>query len=51
MRRSHWVDVAIAVAIVALAAVGAWALWWDDVRAWRHPSNGSAAPIVVKPQT
>ncbi len=50
MRRTRWHDVAIALAIVALAAVGAWALWWDDVRLWLHPNGGSSVP-AMKPQT
>lgn len=32
MVRPRWHDAAIVLGIVALLAVGVWALWWDDVR-------------------
>lgn len=32
MVRPRWHDAAIVVGIMALLAVGVWALWWDDVR-------------------
>jgi hypothetical protein len=47
MIRPRWHDAAIVLAIAVVAAVGVWALWWDDVRGWLHPSDGSAtAPQV-----
>ena len=33
MVRPRWHDVLIVAGLVALLAVGIWALWWDDVRA------------------
>ena len=33
MVRPRWHDGIIVAAIVAVLAVGVWALWWDDVRA------------------
>ncbi len=32
MRRPRWHDLLIVAAIAGLLVVGAWALWWDDVR-------------------
>ena len=33
MVRPRWHDALIVSAIVALLALGVWALWWEDVRA------------------
>jgi len=49
MRRPRWHDVVIVVAIVNLFAVGVWALWWDDVRAWWAPERDKT--VEVMPQT
>jgi hypothetical protein len=47
MIRRRWHDVAIALAIAAVFLVGVWALWWDDVRGWFGPGDGSSqAPQV-----
>lgn len=54
MVRPRWHDAAIVLAIVALFTVGVWALWWDDVRDWLHPGDGSAgapAAATSTPQT
>jgi hypothetical protein len=58
MLRPRWHDALIVSAIVALLAVGIWALWWDDVRDLLHlgPGSGSAgekpaAPATPQPQT
>ena len=55
MLRPRWHDALIVSAIVALLAVGIWALWWDDVRDLLHlgPGSGSAVdkPAAVQPQT
>ncbi len=55
MLRPRWHDALIVSAIVALLAVGIWALWWDDVRDLLHlgPGNGSAVdkPAATQPQT
>ena len=42
MVRPRWHDALIVSAIVALLAVGVWALWWEDVRGILHlgPSEG-----------
>lgn len=32
MVRPRWHDALIVTALVALVAVGVWALWWEDVR-------------------
>jgi hypothetical protein len=44
MRRPRWHDVVIVSALIALAATGVWALWWDDVRSFLDlaPAAGSA---------
>lgn len=59
MVRPRWHDAVIVTAIVALLAIGVWALWWDDVRGFLHlgpgqgPEAGSAVdrPTLVNPQT
>jgi hypothetical protein len=59
MVRPRWHDALIVSAIVALFAVGVWALWWDDVRVLLHlgpgsgPEGGSAVerPGPANPQT
>jgi hypothetical protein len=55
MGRPRWHDAAIVGAIVALLAVGVWALWWDDVRSWiSGPNAGSSSEPAVdisRPQT
>ncbi|NVB79314.1 MAG: hypothetical protein HOV81_13040 [Kofleriaceae bacterium] len=59
MVRPRWHDALIVSAIVALLAVGVWALWWDDVRGLLHlgpdrgTEGGSAVerPVTVIPQT
>ena len=59
MVRPRWHDALIVSAIVALLAIGVWALWWDDVRDLLHlgpahgPEGGSAVehPTPVNPQT
>ncbi|HEY4244072.1 MAG TPA: hypothetical protein VGM88_29870 [Kofleriaceae bacterium] len=58
MVRPRWHDALITLAIVGLAALGVWALWWDDVRSALHlgdDGSGSAAaqpPIEpARPQT
>ncbi len=40
MVRPRWHDVMIVGAIVALLAVGVWALWWDDVRGFLRSRPG-----------
>jgi hypothetical protein len=44
MVRPRWHDALIVCAIVALVAVGVWALWWEDVRGLLHlgPDEGSS---------
>jgi hypothetical protein len=51
MMRRRWHDVAIALAIAAIAAVGAWALWWDDVRSslGSGSNHGSAIAPATRP--
>jgi len=55
MRSPRWHDALIVGAIVALLAVGVWALWWDDVRRALHlgPGEGSSVehPTSANPQT
>lgn len=59
MVRPRWHDALIVSAIVALLAIGVWALWWDDVRDLLHlgPGSGSGSgsaidrPTPVNPQT
>jgi hypothetical protein len=54
MVRPRWHDALIVAAIVALLAVGVWALWWEDVRTLLHlgPDEGSAVePRAPNPQT
>lgn len=54
MVRPRWHDALIVSAIVAILAVGIWALWWDDVRGLLFgPGRGSAGdkPVVTQPQT
>jgi len=55
MVRPRWHDALIVSAIVALLAVGVWALWWDDVRGLLNlgPSEGSSAEprVPANPQT
>jgi hypothetical protein len=45
MVRPRWHDALIVSAVVALLAVGVWALWWEDIRSLLHlgPSEGSSA--------
>ncbi|HEX5061751.1 MAG TPA: hypothetical protein VFV99_20430 [Kofleriaceae bacterium] len=43
MVRPRWHDALIVSAIVALLAVGVWALWWEDVRNLLHLGPGEAA--------
>lgn len=52
MVRPRWHDVIIVGALVALVAVGVWALWWDDVRVFLHlgpAKSGSGAPVEKPP--
>jgi hypothetical protein len=42
MRRPRWHDALIVSGIVALLAIGVWALWWDDVRTLLHLGPGEA---------
>jgi hypothetical protein len=55
MQSPRWHDALIVAAIVALLAVGVWALWWDDVRRTLHfgPDEGSSVepPASANPQT
>ena len=59
MVRPRWHDALIVSAIVALLAIGVWALWWDDVRVLLHldPGDGAGSgaavdrPTPVNPQT
>jgi hypothetical protein len=55
MVRPRWHDALIVSAIVALLALGVWALWWEDVRSLLHlgPGEGSSqpAPAAANPQT
>jgi len=55
MHRPRWHDALIVSAIVALFALGIWALWWDDVRRVLHlaPGEGSSVehPSPANPQT
>ena len=47
MVRPRWHDVLIVAGLVALLAVGVWALWWDDVRAFFDlgPEIEEKAPV------
>jgi len=54
MVRPRWHDALIVVAVVALAGLGVWALWWDDVRALLHlgPGAGSSGEATtITPRT
>jgi hypothetical protein len=53
MVRPRWHDAVIVTAIAALLAVGVWALWWDDVRAFLNigPGSGDQAAPVSPGQT
>ncbi len=55
MVRPRWHDALIVLAIVALVAIGVWALWWEDVRGLLHlgPGEGSSAvpAVPANPQT
>jgi len=51
MVRPRWHDVLIVAAILAVFAVGVWALWWGDVsgKLGLEPSKGSGettSPVV-----
>ncbi len=37
MVRRRWPDVLLVVGVVALFAIGVWALWGDDLRQWWRP--------------
>jgi len=52
MARSRWPDALVAAGIIALLALGVWALWWDDVRHLLHlgPAEGSSV-VQQAPQT
>lgn len=49
MRRPRWHDALIVTAITGLLALGVWALWWDDVRAFLKlgPDGGPTSPAPV----
>jgi hypothetical protein len=48
MVRPRWHDALIVAAIIALLAVGVWALWWEDVRSFLELGPGSAdGPVPV----
>lgn len=50
MVRPRWHDALIVSAIVALLAVGVWALWWDDVRGlWDDGGAGSGSAVEKTP--
>jgi hypothetical protein len=54
MVRPRWHDALIVSAIVAVLAVGIWALWWGDVRRLLHldPGSGSSAEATtITPRT
>lgn len=50
MLRPRWHDALIVAAILALFAVGVWALWGDDVRALLGAPAEEATP-APSPQT
>lgn len=46
--RPRWHDAVIVSAIVGVFALGVWALWWDDVRAfmgWKPAEETVKAPV------
>ena len=48
MVRPRWHDALIVMGLVSLLAVGVWALWWDDVRAyfkWGPETADETAPV------
>lgn len=47
MVRPRWHDALIIGGIVALLAIGVWALWWEDVRAFFKigPDTEEKAPV------
>lgn len=50
MTRPRWHDALIVAGIVALLAVGVWALWWGDVRrALNLDSPAPSGPAPVAP--
>ena len=51
MTRPRWHDAVIIVAIVLLGLVGAWALWWDDVRDHFQLGPGSGSQTLPAPPT
>jgi hypothetical protein len=51
MRRPRWHDALIVSGILALLALGVWALWWDDVRSWWHGERPAASAPAAPPAT
>ena len=47
MRRPRWHDVVLVLGVLALLAVGVWALWGDDLKSWFSPEK--PVPQAVPP--
>lgn len=51
MRRPRWHDLLITLAFLGVAAVGVWALWWDDLRVALDLAPDKPAPTDPVPAT
>ena len=49
MRRPRWPDAVLVLGVVALLALGVWALWGQDLRDWFAPGERKAAPTSSPP--
>jgi hypothetical protein len=49
MVRPRWHDALLVAAIVVIVLVGAWALWWDDVRGALHLGPGEGSSVEPAP--
>lgn len=50
MVRPRWHDAIIVGVLAVFVAVGVWALWWDDVRAYLHLKPAPAAGSGARPE-
>lgn len=46
MVRRRWPDVVIVLGILGVFAIGVWALWGEDLRAWIDPPEEEVDPAT-----
>ena len=49
MKPGRWHDLVIVAGVLAVAAVGVWALWWNELHDWIYPGGAKKPPAIVAP--